>query len=186
MDASLYPAFKAAIAAETDPTFVALRQANETGQMAAWYNGAYSPSFTVWRSVTLAQSVFNAVNWAAFTPVDVPDGTALYTNRAMAALLAQQNLMTLLQSNTPISTGLTNVRKLLSDACSLSLFTGASGAAQNAGWLGASGVKQAICRTITRAEKVWATGTGTSGAPGDLGAFEGVVTNDDIVNALRS
>ncbi len=31
---------KAAIAAETEPSFVALRDAGSTGQMAAWFNGS--------------------------------------------------------------------------------------------------------------------------------------------------
>ena len=41
---------KAAILAETDPTFVALRVAtNETG-MAAWYNADTVPVFVAWRT----------------------------------------------------------------------------------------------------------------------------------------
>jgi len=110
MDATLLPTLKAAILAETDPAFVALRQANETGQMAAFYNADASPAFTVWRSTTQVADVFNAITWKNFTPADTPDGTALYTNRAYHALLCQQNIMILLQGASSVSTGRLNVR----------------------------------------------------------------------------
>ena len=63
MDASLLQAFKAAILAETDPAFVIARNANEHGAMAAFYNGAANPAFTVWRSSTPVADVFNAITW---------------------------------------------------------------------------------------------------------------------------
>lgn len=184
MLASLLPTLKTAILVETDPAFIALRQANETGQMAAFYNQQASPSFTVWRSSTPTAEVFNAIAWKNFTPVDIPDGTTLYANRASHALLCQQNIMTLIQGSTQVATGKVNVRALLSDALT-TLYTAAGGAAQAAGWAGAGGVKAAISRTVTRGEKLFCTGTGSSGTPGDLGGFEGDVSNDDILNALR-
>lgn len=181
MDAALYPTLKAAILAETDPAFVALRQANETGQMAAFYNAAANPAFIAWRPSTPAVNVFNAITWKNFTPVDVPDGTLLYSNRAEHALLCQQNIMILLQGAQSVATGRPNVRALLSDALS-TLYTAASGAAQSAGWLA---VKAVCYRGVTRGERLFCTGTGTAGTPGEFGAFEGLVSNDDILGALR-
>lgn len=182
MDASLLQTFKAAILAETDPAFVIARNANEHGAMAAFYNEAANPAFTVWRSSTPAADVFNAITWKNFTPADTPDGTALYTNRAYHALLCQQNIMILMQGASSIATGRANVRNLLNDALS-TLYTAAGGASQSAGWLA---VKAAIYRPVRRGERLFCTGTGTTGNPGDLGGFEGQVSNDDVLNALRS
>lgn len=185
MNASLYKAFQTAINAETDPTFVALRTANETGQMAAWYNQAFSPAFQVWRSTTPASEVFNAIAWKSMTPADTPDGTAAFTNRALACQAFQINLQILLQGQGSIATGKLSIRQGLQDAI-IAVPSGVSGATQDAGWAGAGKVKATIQRAVTRAEKIWATGTGTTAVPGDLGAFEGTVSNSDIVNALAA
>lgn len=185
MDASLYPTFKAVILAETDPTFVALRQANETGQMAAWYNQLFSPAFQVWRTYTPAYEVFNAISWSKMTPSDAADASAAYTNRALACQSFQMNLQILLQGQSSIATSKLSIRQGLQDAL-LSVPSATGGVVQDAGWAGAGRVKATIQRPVTRAEKIWATGTGTTGSPGDLGAFEGTVSNTDIVNALAS
>jgi hypothetical protein len=185
MDTSLYAAFKTAILAEADSTFAALRQANETGQMAAWYNQTYSPAFQVWRSQVPSSEVFGAINWKNMTPADTPDGTTTFTNRALTCQNFQFNLQILLQGQSYITTGKPNIRQGLQDAL-MAVPSGASGTTQDAGWLGTGKVKNTIQRPVTRAEKIWATGTGTSATPGDLGAFEGTVSNDDIVHALQS
>lgn len=72
MNQTQLQALKAAILAETDPTFVDYRTQGSTGLMAEWFNGA--SSFTVWRSVTPATDIANAVTWANFTPADDSDG----------------------------------------------------------------------------------------------------------------
>ncbi|MBL8999290.1 MAG: class I SAM-dependent methyltransferase, partial [Gemmatimonadetes bacterium] len=41
--------------------------------------------------------VFDAITWANLTPVDVPDGSAAYTNRALLCQAKQINLQILLQ-----------------------------------------------------------------------------------------
>lgn len=185
MDASLYKTFQAAINAETDPTFVALRSANESGQMAAWYNQTYSPAFHVWRSTTPASEVFNAISWANLTPADTPDTTVVYTNRALSCQAKQINLQILLQGQNSIATGKLSIRQGLSDSLQ-NVPAGAGGALLDAGWAGAGKVKATIQRAVTRAEKIWATGTGTTAVPGDLGAFEGTVSNFDILQALAA
>jgi hypothetical protein len=58
----LRPTLKAAILAETDATFVALRTANNEDGMAGWYN---EPSASiVWRtSVTQDEIMLNGFDW---------------------------------------------------------------------------------------------------------------------------
>lgn len=175
--------FKAAIHAETDPTFAALRQSNETGQMAAWYN--IDTAFQVWKSTTDAGSLFDAITWKSLTPADAADGTALFTNRALACQAKQINLQIILQGQSSIATGKLSLRQGLSDAL-LDVPAGVNGALLDAGWLGAGKVKATIQRPCNRVERIFATGTGTTGAPGDLGSFEGSVSNQDILDALRS
>lgn len=58
---SLTPAqlatLKAAILAETDPTFVAYRDTGNNGGMLLWFNEAASPAFTVWRTAVTRREV---------------------------------------------------------------------------------------------------------------------------------
>lgn len=172
--------FKAAIFAETDPDFVALRDTNETGLMAEWYN--QMTSFICWRSTTPTSDIANAISWASLTPNDVPDSTVSYTNRALQAQAKQINLQILIQGREFVSTGLNTIRSGLQDALT-GLFTGTGGVSVGAGW---TNVKTSIQRSITRGERVFSTGTGTAAQPGNLGTFEGDVSNDDITGALRS
>ncbi len=63
-------ALKAAILAETDPAFVALRTAGATGAMAEWYSADSAPAFVVWKSlVSIAATgqAFNGTEWAGMT-----------------------------------------------------------------------------------------------------------------------
>lgn len=183
MDTSLLTAFKAAIFAETDPSFVALRNANETGQMAAWYNVA--STFVVWRPTTPVRDIANQINWKNLTLSDAADSSATFTNRVLQCQSFQMTVQSLLMAAAQtgvLDTGRPNIRNGLSDSLS-AVPSGAGGSTQSAGW---ANVKTAISRACTRAERIWATGTGTSATPGDMGAFEGIVTNDDIVNALRA
>lgn len=177
------PTFKAAILAQTDSTFVALRQANDEQGMAAWYNG--SDTFQVWRSTTDAPSVFNAISWANLTPADTPDATATYTNRALLCQARQINLQILLQGQSSIATSKLSIRQGLQDGL-LNVPAGIGGAPLDAGWAGAGKVKATIQRACTKAERLWATGTGTTANPGDLGSFEGLITAQDVSDALRS
>lgn len=183
MQANLYPQFKAAILAETDIGFVALRQANETGLMAEWYNQLTAS--IVWRSTTPTDEILNGIIGASLTPTDTPDNTVAYTNRALSCQAKQINLQMYLQKTGTLPTGKLNIRQTLQDAL-LNVPSGVSGALQDAGWAGTGKVKDIISRSCTRAEKIFASGTFTSAVPGNLGAFEGMVSNDDILNALRS
>lgn len=172
---------KAAIAAETDPTFVANRTAGATGAMAAFYNT--DSAVTVWRSFTTVDTLFNAIAWANLTPVDAADSTQLWMNRALAAQSKQFNLQTLLAGRTTLNTGFVNIRNGLQDALT-NLPTGAAGAIIAAGWV--NGVRLAVQRLAKRGEALFAAGgAGTPATPHDL-VFEGTVSNNDIILALAS
>ena len=178
---SLTPAqiavLKAAITAEIDPTFVALRQAGATGAMTAWYN---APStYVVWRTTTPTSDIFDAVIWANLTPADTPDGTALWQNRSLACQGKQFNVQIMLAGIDNVGTGKPNIRAGLQDALT-NVPAGPAGAAIGAGW---AAVRVAMQRAATRAEKLYATGLGTAATPGVLG-FEGGLAEYDIVQAF--
>lgn len=175
---------KAAILAETDVVFVPLRQANNEQGMADWYNGLTSPAWVAWRPTTSAADILDAITWASLTPADSPDATATYTNRALLCQAKQLNLQIMLQGRESIATGKLTIRQGLTDSLT-NLPAGAGGALVDAGWLGAGKVKTAISRTVSRAERLYANGTGTAGSPGNV-TFEGSITAQDISDALRA
>lgn len=171
---------KAAIAAETAPVFVAYRAGGNTGEMADWYNLA--STIVVWRSTTATSDVLNALNGANMTPVDVPDGTQLWANRALACQGKQSALNVIVGGQTSVATGKANIRASLQDSLT-NLPAGVGGAMLGAGW---AAVRTAIQRFATSAEKLFASGgAGTAASPSDL-AFEGGITNSDVLQALAS
>ena len=151
---------KTTIIAETDVAFVALRQANDEQGMADWYGNP--SSFIVWsRNVTRDFVTGEGFDW---TQVD------------------------------NLTAGQARIWDLIFDTQSGSI--DASDAGKRAGiaecWKGSAG-KLAVgtfvlgkCkRTASRAEKVFATGTGTTGTPGLL-TREGGFSAQDISDALRA
>jgi hypothetical protein len=156
-----------------------LSQAILTGNDAAirdWLNSSVS-SYFVWRPVTPADVVYDAIIWDRLTATDTPDGTTIQTNRELRCQAKQINLQILLQGRDYIATGRPNVRGGLSDALA-NVPSGANGATQDAGWLGAGRVKAVITRNATQAEKALTAGAGTVGNPATL-VFEGEVTIDE-------
>lgn len=150
---------KAAINAETDVAFVALRQANDEQGMADWYGEP--SSFIVWsRAVTRDSVTGDGFDWTQVDNLTVGQG---------------------------------RIWDLIFDTQAKSL--DASDAGKRAGigecWKGTA-AKLAVgafvlgkCkRTASRAEKVFATGTGTTGTPGFL-TREGGISAQDISDALR-
>lgn len=151
---------KAAILAETNTTFVALRAANDETGMADWLNAA--STFIVWRtSVTQDEIMQNGFDW---TRVDnLSFGKAriwewMFNNEARA----------INPSNSNVRAGIESV------------------------WVGTAAdlaVRASVyahCkRAASRAERVFATGTGTDASPGLLG-WEGYVTAQTVSDALRS
>lgn len=173
-----YAALKANILA--DPTLVQYVTDGRTNAIVAAYNADSSPTFTVWEDETPKADVFDAIVWASFTPADDADGSQLFENRALVCLLKQNNVLGLLSMD-PVATGKPNVRAGLSDSL-LNVPSAAGGNKQSAGW---AAVKTIISRVATRAERLFATGTGSVAAPGTL-VFLGDVTDADIEAALRS
>lgn len=173
------PVMKAAILAETDPTFVALRQANNENGMAAWYN---SPStFFVWKTSVATGDLFDAIQWANLTPGPAPDGTAQWTNRSLACQGKQFNLQTILTGRDAINPSKSRIRGGLQDAL-IDIPSGNNGALRTAGW---DQVLLMLYRAANRVERVFATGAGTELAPGLL-TFEGTINAQDISDALRA
>lgn len=149
-----------------DPTAAALIAAGNDMGLADWFN---QPTATyIWRTSVPTDEVFDAITWANLTPVDAPDGSAAYTNRALLCQAKQINLQILLQGRERIAGAKATVRAGLSDAL-LNVPSGVAGATQSAGW---ASVKAVLSRFATRAEAALATGAGTQAAP-STPAFDG-------------
>lgn len=109
---SLTPAqlttLKAAILAETDPAFVALREAGAHGAMIDFYNAPAVPAETAWRSTVTAQELDEGSNITAFDAL----GKQIYgihqayvtygTDPAWKAVA--QSAMDYIDANAPITT----------------------------------------------------------------------------------
>lgn len=170
---------RAAILANADPAFVALRNGGATSAMADWYNAA--GTFVVWRSSTPADEIMDTIVWANFTPADTPDGTQAWANRSLACQGKQFNLQTMIVGRQSVASGRANVRAGLQDALT-SLPSGPTGANRAAGW---AAVQAVIQRLATLGEQLFASGTGTTATPGTLGA-EGAMTDANIVLAVNN
>lgn len=161
MDASLLPTLKAAILAETDAAFVALRQANNEQGMAGRYNAL--STFVVRRRSVLAAEIGPALNYIAVSSL-----TTANRDRATTFIILN-----------PLSFAPTADVESYWDAT----FSGALGGQGQA-------TRDALValwrRIVTRGERLFCTGTGTTVAPGTLGAFEGTISAQDISDALRS
>lgn len=142
--------------------------------IAAWCNANASPAYQVWNTQTATQAIADSVTWSNLTPLDAADGTTTFTNRALVAQAKQLNLQIFLQGREFLSTGKPNIRSGLQDSLT-NLPTGASGALISGGW---ATVKNVIQRPARNAEKILASGSGTSASPSTL-TFEGLVTPDE-------
>ena len=140
--------------------------------LADWLNTATTQY--IWRTYTPGDDVYDAITWANLTPADAPDGTALWTNRALMCQAKQINLQIMLQGKERIATAKPNIRSSLSDAL-LNVPSAAGGATQGAGW---ATVKSVISRIGTSAEMALATGAGTQGSP-SAPSFDGTISAYD-------
>ena len=120
------------------------------------YNAAASPSFTVWR-----------------TNVPVDEMTKVFVWTAIDALSAgKARIWEWMSKSGTIDASNANVRQGFVDA-----FGGASATV--------TAVTPVMKRLATRAEKLFATGTGSNGSPGTM-AFEGQLLVSDITAARNS
>jgi hypothetical protein len=146
---------KAAIAAETDPTFVTYRTNGQTGQMAGFYNG--NSTFVVWRtnvSIRETGQVFDGAEWAGMTSAN------------------HTRLQTVAQYLMAYNAGVAGIRAMFND-----IWSGAGGTNTRASLL------VLWKRFATKGERLYVTGTGTDVTPGLL-VFEGSITDTDISAAL--
>ena len=148
-------ALKTALLAETDPTFVNLRNLGATSEMALWLN--QQSTFVVWRTNLTAKEMHGAYIW---TEMDS------FTNAA------KQFQFNLLLSTGEIDPSDANIRTGLQE-----IFTGPSFATTRANLIALAK------RFATRGEAMLATGTGSDADPGTL-VYEGSLSNVDVANAL--
>lgn len=146
--------------------------------VADWYNLVAAGPFIVWRDLPI-DTVLGLITYASMTPVDAPDGTQLWANRSLACQGKQFNLQNLTIGRTTAPMRRTNYRAAMQD-CLTQIPAGASGALIAANWVG---VRDAAKFSATNAEKLFATGTGSTAAPADL-VFEGDVSGPDVLKAM--
>ena len=154
------PALKAAILAETDPAFVALRQANNEDGMAAWYNA--DGAFVVWRSaVTRDDSTVEGFDW---TQLD-----NLTTGQARIwEFLFDTATRSVRASEAGKRAAISECWKGTASKVAVATF-----------------ILGEWKRFANRVERVYATGTGNDASPGLL-TFEGAISAQDISDALRA
>ena len=150
---------KTAIAAETDPTFVSLRNAGSTGLMAEWLNGP--STFTVWRTAVPQDEIMqNGFDWVQV------DNLSVGKARIWEWLFSNDN-RTMNPSKPNVRAGI--------DEC----WKGTSA------MLAVRAAIYVHCKRVaTRAEKVFATGVGTDASPATL-SWEGQVSDYDVVRAVN-
>lgn len=173
---------RTALLANTDPTFVSYRNAGATGAMADWYNLASTSD--AWRTEAPVSAVYDALDWAKFTPSDSPDSTVAQTNRLLFIQTKQMNLQSMLQGRTTVDASKANIRSGLRDAVT-QIPAGAGGASVNVGGTNGSIVLNALTRKATNGEAVFFSGSATTGpVTANLLGFEGLITNEDVVRAF--
>jgi hypothetical protein len=138
-----------------------------------------NPAWYVWKVSSSADDIYDAITWANMTPADAPDGTALYTNRALLCQAKQINLQILLQGKQTLLTSKLKIRQALTDALQ-NVPAGAGGALLDAGW---AAVKQTLYRQATTVEKLLSSGTGTTGVPANLD-YDGSVSIEEVAAIL--
>ena len=184
------PTLKAAILAETDPTFVALRQANNEEGMAAWYRQAH-PSIKAWNKAARWQDVFNAIDPAKYTPPisninAATDATGTKQLLAtMVKLTVQQNMLLALgQTIDARNSGI--VDAVLDTVIGIYTMSGTS--TNSPGGSGGLLAAQQLVRPALRGELVFG-GTDMTKATSVVGKilnWEGEITAQDVSDALAS
>lgn len=152
-------------------------------EIARLYNAPAVPSFPVWRTNCAVNDIFDAIAFDKYTPTDAADGTATWTNRALAIQVKQMNLQVMLQGRDTINASKPNVRLGLRDAV-IQIPSGVGGALVTSAGSSATTLLTACTRPGTRLEKLFTTGTQTTGTTAaDVMGFEGVITNSDVNQA---
>lgn len=125
-------------------------------EVARLLNLTASPSYTVWRTETPRENIINAVVW---------------TEYIASASTAERDAFREMVNQDRVNFSLANIVQGFQD-----IFSGAGKATSR------QAVLNAGKRAATRAEKLFATGTGSNGSPGTM-AFEGAITVQDVAAA---
>lgn len=143
--------------------------------IAAAYNAVASPDYYAWNPRVDVQEIEGAIVWANFTPQDTPDGTALWTNRALACQGKQFNVQLMISGKTIVDATKPGKRAGLQDALT-AIPSGAAGANKSGGW---NAVQLVLSRKATRGEKLFSTGTGSQASPADMSVV-GLISLADV------
>lgn len=128
--------------------------------IAAYYNTATAND--IWRTDAPVDDIVDAVSWDKYTPVDVADATALYTNRLLIIQTKQMNLQSMLIGRAIVNAAKANIRGGLRDAV-VAIPAGALGANVSPGGASGATVLLACIRKATNAEMVLSTAAATTG-----------------------
>jgi len=154
---------KTDINANTDPVFVAYRNAGNAGGMADWYN--VNSTFIVYKPSEATTSIGDVINYiavAALTDANVNKLNVFYTTQP--------------ENFEPSHS---DQRQYLLD-----VFSGALG---GQGQATRDALEALYRRAALRGEELYCTGTGTTVTPGALNATaQGDMTTQNIVDAQRS
>ena len=156
---------------DADPVLSQLPNAGDSSYtIADAYNALAAPDFLVWRTDVPVRSIIDTFNFTAFTPTDsVPESNVdqaslqRFIARILVVQTKQMNLQLMLQGRETIDASLPNVRAGLRDAL-IQVPAGTNGASVTVAGANATSALNACTRRATRAEKLFATGSSTTGA----------------------
>lgn len=156
---------------DADPVLSQLPNVGDSSYtIAAAYNVLAAPDFMVWRTDVPVRSIIDTFNFTAFTPTDsVPESNVdqaslqRFIARILVVQTKQMNLQLMLQGRETIDASLPNVRAGLRDAL-IQVPAGVNGALVTVAGTSAVAALTACTRRATRAEKLFATGSATTGS----------------------
>lgn len=150
------------------------------------YNALAVPDLFAWRTDAKTQDIFDQIDWSKFTPVDLPDAAnaALHSARSMVIQTKQMNLQNILIGRDNIDASKANIRSALRDAV-IQIPSGVGGANTSPGGASGTNVLNTCTRKATRAEKLFSSGSATTGTvTAILLSFEGDLTTEDVMAAM--
>lgn len=136
-----------------NPDALAIYEIGDLMALAELYNQAANPTFVVWRSDVSTEEIRAVLVWSEYDTLSV----------------SRQNAFQFLCSNHLVNGTLANVRAGIA-----SIFQGPNQAGNLAALVALAK------RNATRAERLFATGTGSTGSPGTM-TFEGLVVFGDLI-----
>lgn len=175
---------KTAIFAETDPTFVALRNGGATAAMRDWYN---QPHATVkkWLSAASWQSTMAVVDYSKYTPAPANIPTDIAGLCKLVAILikltVQQNMLLGFPQINAKDSG--TISGVLDTA--MQIPSGAAGANTNPGGTNGSLMAAQLNGPATKAQALFVASSPVfGGVTAALVSFDEQVTESDVVAAL--